>query len=110
MRAAFTVEITEAAESDLQEIVEDVWERTGARTADRLLDDLLECVSKLESFPERGSFPSELAQLGIKDFRQLIFQSYRLIYRVIGRTVFVMVIADGRRDMQRVLERRLLEH
>jgi len=29
---------------------------------------------------------------------------------VIGKTVFVMVIADGRRDMQRVLERRLLEH
>lgn len=108
MSTAFAVEITEAAEQDLRDIVGDISRRTSARAADRLLDDLLECVGALERFPERGAFPDELAELGIKDFRQLFFQNYRLIYRVIGKRVVVMVIADGRQDLQRVLERRLL--
>jgi toxin ParE1/3/4 len=33
---------------------------------------------------------------------------YRLIYRLVNDTVFNMVKADGRRDMQALLERRLL--
>lgn len=31
-----------------------------------------------------------------------------MIYRVIGRQVFIYLIADGRRDMQALLQRRLL--
>lgn len=53
--------------------------------------------------------PGELAPLGIKDFRQLVFQTYRVIYRVVANGAFVLVIADGRQDMQTLLERRLLE-
>jgi toxin ParE1/3/4 len=31
-----------------------------------------------------------------------------VVYRVIGNQVFIVLIADGRRDMQSVLARRLL--
>jgi toxin ParE1/3/4 len=43
-----------------------------------------------------------------RDFRQLGLAPYRIIYRVIAQEVFVLLIADGRRDMQGLLERRLL--
>lgn len=109
MSAKFAVQITEAAEIDLQQIIQAVAERASALSAERLLDGLLVCVSTLETFPDRGSVPSELSELGVKDFRQLVFQTYRVIYRVLGKNVFVLVIADGRQDMQRLLERRLLE-
>ena len=33
---------------------------------------------------------------------------YRVIYRIMGKRVFVYLIADGRRDMPTLLERRLL--
>ena len=33
---------------------------------------------------------------------------YRVIYRVIGKQVIIYLIADGRRDMQSLLSRRLL--
>jgi hypothetical protein len=33
---------------------------------------------------------------------------YRLIYRVVGQQVVIYLIADGRRDMQPLLARRLL--
>jgi len=49
-----------------------------------------------------------LLALGIKEYRQTSFKPYRVIYRVIGRQVVLYVIADGRRDMQTVLARRLL--
>jgi len=46
--------------------------------------------------------------LGEQEYRQVLFKPYRLIYRVVGRRVVVYVIADGRRDMQSLLARRLL--
>ena len=53
--------------------------------------------------------PPELRALGIKQYREIFFKPYRLIYQVLDQRVYVMLIADGRRDMQALLERRLLE-
>jgi len=50
----------------------------------------------------------ELIAPGIRDSRQTAFKPYRVIYRVIGQKVYVYLIADGRRDMQSLLARRLL--
>lgn len=104
----FAVRISKSARQDLAEIVASAKAKMSASSANRLLDGLLDCVSTLERLPDRGSVPSELAQLGNRDFRQLIHQTYRLIYRVEERAVVVLVIADGRRDMRELLERRLL--
>jgi toxin ParE1/3/4 len=46
--------------------------------------------------------------LGIREYRQAHFKPYRLIYRVTGKQVFIYIIADGRRDMQALLSRRML--
>lgn len=62
----------------------------------------------LAASPQRGSFPGELLTLGIRDYRQAFFKPYRVIYRVLGDQVYVYLIADGRRDMQALLQRRLL--
>ncbi|WP_301101738.1 hypothetical protein [Propionivibrio sp.] len=37
-----------------------------------------------------------------------IYPAYRVIYRITGSQVIIYLIADGRRDMQSVLVRRLL--
>jgi toxin ParE1/3/4 len=76
--------------------------------ADRVLDRLMAIVDGLAQFPERGSYPKELAALGIKDYRQTAFKPYRVIYRVLGSQAAVYLIVDGHRDMQSVLARRLL--
>ena len=46
--------------------------------------------------------------MGIREYRQSFFKPYGVIYRVIGKQVIIYVIADGRRDMQSMLSRRLL--
>jgi len=65
-------------------------------------------VESLSRFPGRGSYPRELVALGLKAYRQTAFEPYRVIYSVTGSQVIVYLIADGRRDMQSVLARRLL--
>ena len=40
---------------------------------------------------------------------EIVFKPYRIFYRVVAEHVSVMVIADGRRDMQALLQRRLLQ-
>ena len=105
----FEVTLTRGAEGDLERLYEYLAEQRSPATADALLDGILEKVEALERFPHRGSVPKELGGLGIHSFRQLVLSPYRIIYRVVGQEVFVLLIADGRRDMQTLLERRLLE-
>ena len=64
--------------------------------------------SRLSEFPDRGTHPKELLALGIREYREVFFKRYRIIYRVMVKNVYVLLIADGRRDMQTLLERRLL--
>lgn len=106
---ALGVLLAAGAERDLASIHAYVAESDGAAAADRLLRRLLELGRTLAQNPERGSHPKELAALGILEYRQVILRPYRIIYRVLDDAVVITVIADGRRDMQSLLARRLLE-
>ncbi len=94
---SFTVFLTDDAEADLKEI----W-------VDSVINQIEEVFTRLSENPHRGSYPKELLALGLRDFRQVFFKPYRIIYRVIENNVYVLLITDGRRDMQKLLERRLL--
>ncbi|GIX25503.1 MAG: plasmid stabilization protein [Caldimonas sp.] len=106
--AKFEVLLTEGAEQDLEAIHDYISEFDCVANANDVLDELMGVVESLSKFPERGSYPKELVGLGIKEYRQTFFKPYRVIYRVTGNQVIIYLIADGRRDMQSVLARRLL--
>lgn len=108
MAGRFEVELTQGAEDDLEAIYDYLTENRSVEDAASLLEAFLAKISTLERFPLRGSVPKELEALGMREFRQLLLHPYRLIYRVVGTKVFILLIADGRRDMQALLERRLL--
>lgn len=105
---SFKVLLTHSAERDLEEIYDYIAENDTQDNADHVLNKLMEVAETLASFPERGSYPKELLNLGIREYRQAHFKPYRLIYRVIGKQVLIYMIADGRRDMQALLSRRML--
>ena len=104
----YDVLITQGAERDLEEIYDHILEFDSPEKADYVLKRLLEVVERLATFPDRGPHPKELQALGIREYRQAYFKPYRLIYRIIGKRVVIYLIADGRRDMQALLSRRLL--
>lgn len=102
------VVLTEGTEQDLESIYDYIAENDCVENANYVLDQLIEVAKSLAKFPERGSYPKELSALGIREYRQAFFKPYRLIYRVIENRVIIYMIADGRRDMQSLLTRRLL--
>ena len=104
----YEVLLTQAAEHDLESIHDYIAEFDCVLNANYVLDQLMEVVDRLAQFPERGSYPKELASLGIKEYRQSAFKPYRVIYRLIDGQVIIYLIIDGRRDMQTALSRRLL--
>jgi toxin ParE1/3/4 len=106
--AKLEVLLTEGAEQDLEAIHDYISEFDCVANANHVLDELMDVVESLSTFPDRGSYPKELVGLGIKEYRQTFFKPYRVIYRVTGGRVMIYLIADGRRDMQSVLARRLL--
>ena len=106
--AKFEVLLTEGAEQDLEAIHDYISEFDCFANANYVLDEVMGVVENLARFPERGSYPKELVGLGVKEYRQTFFRPYRVIYRVTSSQVIIYLIADGRRDMQSVLARRLL--
>lgn len=105
----FKVHLTRGAKRDLEEIDDYIGRHDGPRRADDVLDRIEKAFASLVDYPYRGRFPKELVEIGIREYREIVFKPYRIIYRVMGDNVYVDLIADGRRDMQALLQRRLLQ-
>ena len=104
----YQVLLTDKAECDLEAIRDYIVESDSLTSANHVLDLLLDVVTALERFPERGSHPRELLALGHEEYRQIIRKPWRVFYRIIGNHVYIALIADGRRDMRSLLAQRLL--
>jgi len=78
------------------------------RVANGIIDGLEAAVNNLAEFPDRGSIPKELLALGIRQYRQIIENPYRIIYETFADKIVVHAILDGRRDMQSLLMQRIL--
>ena len=105
----FKVLLTKDALRDLEELYDYIAFQDTPRRADYVLDKIEEAFSNLSDLPERGVYPKELLALGIREYREIFFKPYRIIYRIIKKKVYVLLIVDGRRDMQALLQRRLLD-
>ena len=105
----FAVSLTNDAARDLEELYDYIALHDAPQKADYILKQVEKAFSALSEFPEQGAYPKELVALGIREYREIFFKPYRIIYRVIDKNIYVLLIVDGRRDMQTLLQRRLLD-
>ena len=105
----FEVLLTDDAARDLEDICDYIDRHDSPARADYVLERIEEAFQGLSEHPWRGNHPRELLDLGIRDYREVFFKPYGIVYRVTEDTVYVLVIVDGRRDMQSLLQRRLLQ-
>ena len=110
----YPIRITKAARRDLEEIYTWIAEHDSVSHADHVLDRVAQIVENITTFPERGSRfpergsrPQELRPGMRTDCRQVFFKPYRVIYQVRPTEVVIVLIADGRRNLQSLLLRRL---
>ena len=105
----FKVFLTHDAARDLKALYDYISHHDTPGKTERVLERIEKTFGRLSESPERGSYPKELLTLGIRIYREVFFKPYRIIYQVSGKSVHVLLVADGRRDMQTLLQRRLLE-
>ncbi len=97
---------SDIAKLDLYEIVDFIADESPAN-AFRILDRIEKKAATLESNPRRGKFCSELLDVGIKTYRELILRPWRIVYRIEGKTVHIIGIFDGRRNPAEILSHRI---
>jgi len=104
----YNVRLTSEVESDLVDLFEYIARKDSIDNAYYVLEKLDTLILSLDQQPERGHYPPELDKRGVKDYREVHFKPYRVIYEIIGNHVVILGCFDGRRDMESLLERRLL--
>lgn len=104
----YRVRMVEDAEQDLIELYTYVATHDSVDKADDLLAALEELCLSLDEHPARGHVPPELDRIGVTEYREVHYKPYRVFYQIVGRDVYIHCVLDGRRDMQTLLERRLL--
>ncbi len=96
------------AEEDLKDIRRYVLRKFGQPAWLDTSRKLQTSVRVIQTFPEGGSIPEELAGLGPERYRQVVSGQNRLIYEVGEGVVYIHIVCDTRRDLRSLLARRLL--
>lgn len=104
----YQVMMSDDAEADLFEIYRYIAQTASVARAHALLDKLEQAAFSLEKNPQRGRIPLELREFGVTEFMELDIKPYRFIYRFGRKRVFIHCVLDGRMDMERLLQERLL--
>ncbi|MCL2710869.1 MAG: type II toxin-antitoxin system RelE/ParE family toxin [Planctomycetaceae bacterium] len=105
----YTVLLTQDAMDDLEAIYDYIDVHDSPDKAEYVIGRIEETFGTLTLFPERGGYPPELLEVGIKEYRETFFKPYRIVYRIRDSKVYIMMIVDGRRNLQTLLLRRLLK-
>ena len=103
----YKVQIPSSAVNDIQEIVDYIAE-DNATIAVEILDRLESRVNSLKEYPERGRVVPELLNQNIMEYHEMIETPWRIIYKVVESNVFILTVIDGRRNVQDVLLRKLM--
>jgi toxin ParE1/3/4 len=101
------VDVSEQAQADLAEIHGFIAQQDGTGRADQALDELEAAILSLEAFANRGLEPPELSGMG-KGFLQIHHKPWRILYKISGSLAVVVLVADGRRNFDALLTRRIL--
>ena len=102
------VVVSDAAGSDLDELYGFIARQDTAARAQRVVTQIEQVIQSPATSPERGVFPPELAAMATREYREVFFKRYRIVYKVLPREVLGLLVADGRRDIKTLLLSRLL--
>jgi len=104
----FQVHIISEAEEDLFSIYQFVAINDSQERAEKLLTHLEETCLSLRELLNCGHIPPELKHVAVDDYLEIHYKMYRIIYRVISKRVFIHCVLDGRRDLEELLQERLI--
>lgn len=104
----YAVYLISTAEEDIFEIYDYISRHDSPEKADYVFRKLQELCDSLATLAMRGHVPPELDRISVQDYLEIHFKPYRIIYQIFANKVFIHCVLDGRRDMEDLLQRRLL--
>ncbi|HMQ68327.1 MAG TPA: type II toxin-antitoxin system RelE/ParE family toxin [Ignavibacteria bacterium] len=103
----YEVRIISIAEKDLDDIYENVAKSDSINNAEKLYVKIIQICLDLNKLPNRGHILSEF-EFEKKDFLEIHYKTYRIIYKIFSKTVMIYGVLDRRRDLKDLLNKRLL--
>ncbi len=107
MKKSFHIVWAERAEKDLLAIVGHI-ARDHPSNALNILRKIKKATSRLYHSPARGRTIPELQEQGVLQYRELIITPWRVMYRISGKSVFILAVLDSRQNIEDILLERLL--
>ena len=106
MTKKYKVVVPPSVTKDLREMVEYYYEvnRTYSK---KIFTKIIERIRELENLPQKGRTVPELKEHNIDDYKELIEENYRIVYRIFETEVLLISVIDGRRNVEEVLIRKL---
>jgi toxin ParE1/3/4 len=90
----FKIHFSPKAEEDLDQIFNYYLDKSKSVSM-RYFREIIGSIEKLAEFPEIGRVVPEFLDEGIKKYRELIYEHYRIIYRVDHKQVLIIRILDS---------------
>lgn len=106
MKKEYRVVVPPTVKNDLKEIVEYYYE-VNKSYSKRIFSQIIERINELKTFPEKGRVVPELKDQNIEDYKELIEENYRIVYRVFSDEVLLIAVIDARRNIEEILIRKL---
>jgi toxin ParE1/3/4 len=103
-----TVVVLPQAKDDLFDIFIYTAQHHAITQADAMLDGLEEKFISLSDNPQRGHAVPELKRIHVESFREIHYKPYRIIFQISDETVYIHAVLDGRRELQELLENRII--
>ena len=98
---------TEAASLDLEEIIDYIYQDRKS-VALKIYKEIKQLALSLKTNARRNRIVPDLQNIGITNYRELIYKVYRIIYKLEADTVYVIAVIDSRRDFETLIFNRLI--
>jgi plasmid stabilization system protein ParE len=93
---AFRAILSDTANTDLEVIIE-YYFGLNKKTAKRYFKEIIERINNLKIFPQLGRIVPECEDIFYDKYREIIYEYFRIIYKIVENTIVVVRIIDGRR-------------
>ncbi|MBN2364696.1 MAG: type II toxin-antitoxin system RelE/ParE family toxin [Calditrichaeota bacterium] len=104
----YRVFILKDAEQDIVALYRFIALNDSTSRADTLIDQLEDKYMSLAELAHCGHVPPELERISVFTYLEIHLKSYRIIYQISDKNVFIHCVLDGRRDLSDILHERLL--
>jgi len=105
----FEVIWTKSAQFDLETIIEYI-KTDSIDIAKNIYFAIEKECDNLYYFPERKRVVPELQQIGISKYKEVIYQRWRIIYKIESKKVSILLVVDSSRNLEDILFQRLIQN